>query len=63
MSHGLGFLSMVSDILPAGAKAILGVDPPLKLQEINSDLVEVMIDGGVLQHFPNGCMSSGGLRN
>jgi hypothetical protein len=63
MSHRLGFLSVVRDILPAGAKAILGVDPLLNLQEINSDLVEVMIDGGVPQHFRNGCMSGGGLRN
>jgi hypothetical protein len=61
MSRRPGFLRMVSDILPAGAKAILGVDSPLNLQKINSDLVEVMIEGGVPQHFRR--IGDGGLRH
>ena len=47
----------------AGAGVLLAVDLPLKLPAINPDLVEVMIDGGVPQHFPDGCMSGGGLRH
>jgi hypothetical protein len=54
MNRRLGLVSMVIGMLPAGAKAILGVDPSLNFQEINSDLVEVMIDGGVPQHFRTG---------
>jgi hypothetical protein len=56
-------VSVISDILAAGAKTILRVDPPLNLQEINLDPVEVMIDGGVPQHLPNGRMRGGGLRH
>jgi hypothetical protein len=44
-------------ILSANASAVLGVDAPLDLQKINPHLLEIVIDGCVLQHGPNGGMS------